>query len=182
MGIIQTVDIRTDFKRIMNVFRLAGDLSHLLAIVILLLKIHKTKSCAGISGKTQILFSLVFITRYIDLFTVYISAYNSVMKLIYLICSISTCYFIYIKFRPTYNSENDKFRVEFVLVPAAGLAFLVNHHFEPIEILWTFSIYLEAIAIMPQLQISATPERPRLSPATTCSSSDPTEPSTWSTG
>lgn len=31
----------------MNVFRLAGDLSHLLAIFILLLKIWKTRSCAG---------------------------------------------------------------------------------------------------------------------------------------
>jgi len=137
----------------MNVFRLAGDLSHLLAIVILLLKINKSKSCSGISGKTQILFALVFTTRYIDLFTVYISAYNSVMKTVYLLCAYTTCYFIYFKFRPTFNSENDKFRVEFILVPAAGLAFLVNHHFEPIEILWTFSIYLEAVAIMPQLQM-----------------------------
>lgn len=32
---------------IMNIFRLTGDLSHLAAIVILLLKIWKTRSCAG---------------------------------------------------------------------------------------------------------------------------------------
>lgn len=31
----------------MNIFRLLGDLSHLLAIIILLLKIWKTRSCAG---------------------------------------------------------------------------------------------------------------------------------------
>ena len=31
----------------MNVFRLAGDLSHLLAIVILLVKIWRSRSCAG---------------------------------------------------------------------------------------------------------------------------------------
>lgn len=31
----------------MNIFRLAGDLSHLLAIIILLIKIWKTRSCAG---------------------------------------------------------------------------------------------------------------------------------------
>ena len=31
----------------MNLFRLAGDLSHLLAIVILLVKIWRTRSCAG---------------------------------------------------------------------------------------------------------------------------------------
>ena len=32
----------------MNIFRLVGDLSHLLAIILLLLKIWKTRSCAGI--------------------------------------------------------------------------------------------------------------------------------------
>lgn len=31
----------------MNIFRLAGDMTHLLSIVVLLLKIHATKSCAG---------------------------------------------------------------------------------------------------------------------------------------
>ena len=31
----------------MNIFRLTGDLSHLLAVIILLVKIWKTRSCAG---------------------------------------------------------------------------------------------------------------------------------------
>lgn len=35
---------------------------------------------SGISGKSQILFALVFTTRYLDLFTTFISAYNTVMK------------------------------------------------------------------------------------------------------
>ena len=34
----------------------------------------------GISGKSQVLLALVFTTRYLDLFTVFISAYNTVMK------------------------------------------------------------------------------------------------------
>jgi len=34
----------------------------------------------GISGKSQVLFALVFTTRYLDLFTVFISPYNTVMK------------------------------------------------------------------------------------------------------
>lgn len=37
-------------------------------------------SFAGISGKSQVLFALVFTTRYLDLFSLYISAYNTVMK------------------------------------------------------------------------------------------------------
>ena len=31
----------------MNIFRLAGDMTHLLSIIVLLLKIQATKSCAG---------------------------------------------------------------------------------------------------------------------------------------
>ena len=48
-----------------------------------------------------------------------------------------------------------RFRIEFILVPAIGLAFLVHHDFSSQELLWTFSIYLESVAIMPQLQMIA---------------------------
>lgn len=75
------------------------------------------------------------------------------MKIIYLSCAFTTCYFIYYKYRSTFDAESDKFRVSFILVPVTGLAFLINYTFEPVEILWTFSIYLEAVAIMPQLQM-----------------------------
>ena len=43
----------------MNIFRLIGDLSHLLAILILLSKIWKTRSCAGkfwLSSSNQAIF------------------------------------------------------------------------------------------------------------------------------
>ncbi|XP_043917911.1 ER lumen protein-retaining receptor 3-like [Protopterus annectens] len=143
----------------MNVFRLCGDLSHLLAIIILLAKMWKTQSCAGISGKSQVLFALVFTTRYLDLFTVFFSVYNTVMKVIFLTASYATVYLIFLKFKGSYDRENDSFRVEFLLVPVAGLSFLENYDFTPLEILWTFSIYLESVAILPQLfMISKTGE------------------------
>ncbi|XP_059158877.1 ER lumen protein-retaining receptor 2 isoform X2 [Physella acuta] len=135
----------------MNIFRLIGDMSHLLAIVLLLLKMWKTRSCAGISGKSQILFALVFASRYLDLFTAYISLYNSIMKVFFISTSLLTVYLMYFKFRATYDSNHDTFRVEFLVVPVGGLAFLVNHEFSALEILWTFSIYLESVAILPQL-------------------------------
>ncbi|TWW81794.1 ER lumen protein-retaining receptor 2 ERD2-like protein 1 [Takifugu flavidus] len=143
----------------MNIFRLTGDLSHLAAIIILLLKIWKTRSCAGISGKSQVLFALVFTTRYLDLLTSFISLYNTTMKIIYIGCAYATVYLIYLKFKATYDGNHDTFRVEFLVVPVGGLAFLVNHDFSPLEILWTFSIYLESVAILPQLfMISKTGE------------------------
>ncbi|KAJ8475632.1 hypothetical protein OPV22_019359 [Ensete ventricosum] len=53
----------------MNIFRLAGNVTHLTSgVLVLLLKIHTIKSCAGISLKTQELYALVFATRYLDIF------------------------------------------------------------------------------------------------------------------
>lgn len=135
----------------MNVFRLAGDLSHLAAIIILLIKIWKTRSCAGISGRSQLLFALVFITRYLDLFTSFISVYNTVMKVFFLVSSLGTVYLMYMKFKATYDHNHDTFRIEFLLGPAVLLALFLNHEFSVMEVLWTFSIYLESVAILPQL-------------------------------
>lgn len=135
----------------MNIFRLVGDLSHLLAIIILLVKIWKTRSCAGISGKSQILFAIVYITRYLDLFTTFISVYNSIMKIIFIGASVGTVYLIFLKFRATYDRNHDSFRIEFLLIPTVLLSLLINHDFTVLEVLWTFSIYLESVAILPQL-------------------------------
>ncbi|KAF7484510.1 hypothetical protein GHT09_004184 [Marmota monax] len=124
----------------MNLFRFLGDLSHLLAIILLLLKIWKSRSCAGISGKSQVLFAVVFTARYLDLFTNYISLYNTCMKVVYTACSFTTVWMIYSKFKATYHGNHDTFRVEFLVVPTAILAFLVNHDFTPLS-----------VAILPQL-------------------------------
>ncbi|KAG5319131.1 ERD2 protein, partial [Pseudoatta argentina] len=135
----------------MNIFRLLGDLSHLLAIIILLVKIWKTRSCAGISGKSQILFAIVYTTRYLDLFTTFISAYNTFMKVVFIAASLATVFLMYIKFKATYDHNHDTFRIEFLILPAFILALLINHELSFIEVLWTFSIYLESVAILPQL-------------------------------
>jgi|UniRef100_A0AC35G1D7 ER lumen protein retaining receptor len=135
----------------MNIFRLAADSAHLVAIAILLAKIWMTRSCAGISGRSQILFLIVFVARYLDLFTNFVSLYNSVMKVLFLASSIATVYLMFVKFRATYDKNHDVFRLELLIVPAFVLALLVNHEYSVMEIMWTFSIYLEAVAIMPQL-------------------------------
>ncbi|XP_076163732.1 ER lumen protein-retaining receptor [Ptiloglossa arizonensis] len=135
----------------MNIFRLSADMSHLLAIIILLLKIWKTRSCAGISGKSQILFAIVYTMRYLDLVTTYISAYNTLMKIFFIATSYAIVFLMYVKFKATYDHNHDTFRIEFLILPTLMLALLINHEFAIVEILWTFSIYLESIAILPQL-------------------------------
>ncbi|XP_044477958.1 ER lumen protein-retaining receptor-like [Mangifera indica] len=137
----------------MNPFRLAGDMTHLLSIVVLLLKIRTMKSCAGISLKTQELYVIIFVTRYLDLFTRYVSFYNSVMKLVFLGTSIAIVWYMrYHKVvKQTYNKDEDTFRHYYLILSCFVLALLIPHEYNTIEILWSFSIYLEAVAILPQL-------------------------------
>ncbi|KAK8944960.1 ER lumen protein retaining receptor [Platanthera zijinensis] len=137
----------------MNAFRLAGDMTHLLSIILLLLKIRTTKSCAGISLKTQELYVLVFISRYLDLFKTYYSLYNTTMKIIFLGTSIGIVWYMrYHKVvKQTYDKDEDTFRHHLLVLPCFALAFLIHRNFTFIEIFWTFSLYLEAVAILPQL-------------------------------
>lgn len=59
-------------------------MSHAMSILILILRLRVSKSAVGISLKTQELFLLVFVTRYLDLFTTFYSFYNSFMKVAYI--------------------------------------------------------------------------------------------------
>lgn len=88
----------------------------------------------GLSGKSQLLLALVFITRYVDLFTHFVSPYNTLMKIFFLSLSFATVHLIYGKFKATYLAISDTFRIEFLIVPCAGLACLVNHDYSPVEV------------------------------------------------
>ncbi|WOL12831.1 ER lumen protein-retaining receptor [Canna indica] len=137
----------------MNIFRLAGDVTHLMSILVLLLKIHTIKSCAGVSLKTQELYALVFVTRYLDIFTAFVSVYNTTMKLIFLGSSFSIVWYMrrHRLVRRSYDREHDSFRHYFLVLPCLLLALVINEKFTFMEIMWAFSIYLEAVAILPQL-------------------------------
>jgi len=135
----------------MNIFRLLGDLSHLASILILLQKIQSTRSCRGISFKTQALYVGVFVTRYLDLVFRWVSLYNSLMKVFFIGSSVYILYLMKAKFRPTHDPSIDTFRVEYLLGPCALLALIFNYSFNPTEIMWSFSIFLESVAILPQL-------------------------------
>ncbi|CAA6667902.1 unnamed protein product [Spirodela intermedia] len=126
----------------MNIFRLAGDMTHLMSVIVLLLKIHTIKSCAGISLKTQELYALVFAARYLD-----------ILLLIFLGSSFSIVWYMrrHRIVRRSYDKEQDTFRHHFLVLICLLLGLLINEKFTLKEIMWAFSLYLEAVAILPQL-------------------------------
>ena len=113
----------------------------------------------GISVRTQELFLLVFVTRYLDLFTTFYSIYNSCMKILYICTTALVIYTIKVKepIASTYDKAQDSFlHWKFAVAPAvlaAVTTHLIQNSFaiNPMDLLWTFSIYLESIAILPQL-------------------------------
>ncbi|XP_065017740.1 ER lumen protein-retaining receptor A-like [Musa acuminata AAA Group] len=137
----------------MNAFRFAGDMSHLFSVLLLLLKIYATKSCSGISLRTQELYALVFLTRYLDLFTYVVSVYNTLMKIVFISSSIAIvwCMRFHPVVRRTYDKEQDTFRHYLLVGVSLVLALLFHERFTIREVFWVFSIFLEAVAILPQL-------------------------------
>lgn len=143
----------------MNIFRLLGDMSHVFSIIVLLLRLRVAKNARGISLRTHELFLLVFVTRYLDLFTTFYSLYNSCMKVLYIATTASIVYAIRLQepICSTYDKGQDTFlHWKFAVAPCAVIAtltHLIGSSFEidVLELLWTFSIYLESIAILPQL-------------------------------
>mgnify|MGYP006111322669 CR=1 FL=1 len=109
--------------------------------------------------RTHELFLLVFVTRYLDLFTTFYSIYNSCMKILYICTTALVIYTIKIKepIASTYDKAQDSFlHWKFAVAPAfvvSLITVLVQNGvaINPMDLLWTFSIYLESIAILPQL-------------------------------
>lgn len=82
----------------MNIFRMFGDMAHLASILILIHKIQTSRSARGISFKTQVLYSVVFVTRYLDMFAFH-SLYHMIMKAFFIGSSLYIVYLMKVKFR-----------------------------------------------------------------------------------
>lgn len=129
-----------------NIFRLAGDFIHVVSIFLLYFKMKNTRSCAGIwdilcnngwycltrhllglSLKSQLLYMVVYVTRYMDIF--YISRfdilhiYNFIMKCLFLGSQAAVLFYSWFRFRATYSAKLDTFRIEALILPAIVGAF-----------------------------------------------------------
>lgn len=74
------------------------------------------------------MYLLVFVTRYLDLFTNFLSMYNTVMKILYIVTAATIVYLIRFKepWSTTYKKEEDSFKHWlFVVVPCAVLAVII---------------------------------------------------------
>jgi ER lumen protein retaining receptor len=155
---------------------LLGDGVHALSVIMFLAIVGIKGNGSGISLKSHVLYLLVFLTRYLDLFISFYSWYNTLMKAFY-IGSTLTIITIMMKVEPaksTYSATQDSVQY-WNLVIGVGIFSMLVHligggvlnikgssgqefevHFENYSwllFLWTFSVCLEPLAMIPQLYI-----------------------------
>jgi ER lumen protein retaining receptor len=92
---------------------------------------HTDLARAGLSRKTQELYLAVFVARYLDLFTDYISVYNTVMKLVF--NTTSAAIFWYMRQHP--QVRQDTFRHAILAAAAFVLALIFNDRFTIREVI-----------------------------------------------
>lgn len=142
----------------MNTFRFIGDGCHFWSIIVLFRQLIIQKNAHGISPRTHVLYLIVFVTRYLDLFTTFYSPYNSFMKIFYIVSTASILIAIRCseRLRSTCDTARDTFALWRAVLPSfilATVVYVMGRHwsFDLLNLLWTFSICLEPLAILPQL-------------------------------
>ncbi|KAI1174063.1 ER lumen protein retaining receptor-domain-containing protein [Nemania sp. FL0916] len=139
-----------------NIFRILGDVSHLLSKIILIYAIHRNRSAEGVSWITQVLYAVVFCSRYTDIFTE-TSNWNFFFKLFYIISSIYIIAIMRWLFPRTREREiawklgAAILAGSLLLSPFAMLIFESKAFWSFFTWIWDFSQILESVCVLPQL-------------------------------
>jgi len=144
-----------------NIFRILGDLSHIASICILIWAIHTNNSAEGVSLITQVLYLVVFSTRYLDLFWIdptesSLAAWNFVFKIVFI---TSSAYIIALMLKFARTREREKawkfgaacLGAGLLLAPFTMLIFDPEYRWRLADYLWNVSIVLESVCVLPQL-------------------------------
>lgn len=89
---------------------------------------------SDVSGKTQLLLAITYTARYLDVFVVFISIYNTFLKLFYVITSYIIVLIHHYKWDNIRAKDYDSFFMEFLITPAVILALLTGDDFNALEV------------------------------------------------
>ncbi|KAF2644539.1 hypothetical protein P280DRAFT_465853 [Massarina eburnea CBS 473.64] len=147
-----------------NVFHILGDVSHTTSKLILIWAIHSNSSAEGVSLITQALYTLVFCSRYLDIFISsatedWMHSWNFSLKIFYTLSSLYIIFLMTSVYARTREKEKAwKFGMYCLLGSIAVTPFwylifqswvLGPNTF--LKVMWVFSEILESVCVVPQL-------------------------------
>lgn len=153
-GIVAVIFLRMVVRDHDSLF-VAAEAVHALGISILIYKLTKERTCAGLSLKSQELTAIFLAVRLYcslvmeyDIHTILDSAtLGTTLWVIYMIC---------FKLMSSYMDDKDNFKIYYVVIPCALLSLIIHpstpHHIIN-RVCWAFCVYLEAISVLPQLRV-----------------------------
>lgn len=94
------------------------------------------RSTLGISLKTQEIYLIVFVARYLDLFTNHLSVYLTFMKIVFLCSTAYIIYLIRYQYNKSYSKQEDTFPRPLLLLvaPSAVLSLLLTANYHITEV------------------------------------------------
>jgi ER lumen protein retaining receptor len=134
-----------------TVFRYLADLSHFVSVGFLLYKMLSKRTCAGVSLQSQILYLIVFVTRYCNPSFFNPPIYNVIFKAFYIISAAVIVIVMKTTLAKTYDKRHDTFRSIFFILLAVILGFISKPYHTFWSFLFAFSLWLESVAIIPQM-------------------------------
>ncbi|MFQ6630910.1 hypothetical protein Gotur_009734 [Gossypium turneri] len=137
-----------------NLF-VAAEAVHSIGISVLIYKLTKEKTCAGLSLKSQELTAIFLAVR---LYCSFVMEYDihTLLDLATLATTLWVIYMIRFKLKSSYMEDKDNFVIYYVVVPCAVLALCIHpttSHNLLNRISWAFCVYLEAVSVLPQLRV-----------------------------
>ncbi|XP_010696252.1 uncharacterized protein LOC104908796 [Beta vulgaris subsp. vulgaris] len=136
-------------------FFIAAQTSHAIGILLLVYKLTVTKTCSGLSLKTQELTMIFLIMRIICYFTL-LEELHVLLDCISLASTLWVIYMMRFKLKNTYMQKFDNMPLYYVLVPCAVVALIGHPGWQSEVIFRFFYMYfttIEAISVLPQLRL-----------------------------
>ncbi|XP_058091049.1 uncharacterized protein LOC131237352 isoform X3 [Magnolia sinica] len=137
-----------------NLF-VAAETCHAIGICVLIYKLTKERTCAGLSLKSQELTAMFLAVRLYCSFVMEFDI-HTLLDSAALMTTLWVIYMIRFKLKSSYMEDKDNFAIYFVAAPCAILALVVHpstSHNILNRILWAFCVYLEAVSVLPQLRV-----------------------------
>ncbi|KAJ6306337.1 hypothetical protein OIU76_001337 [Salix suchowensis] len=137
-----------------NLF-VAAEVVHSIGISVLIYKLMKEKTCAGLSLKSQELTAIFLAVR---LYCSFVMEYDihTLLDSATLLTTLWVIYTIRFNLRSSYMEDKDNFAIYYLVIPCAVLALFIHprtHHHIVNRVCWAFCVYLESISVLPQLQV-----------------------------
>ncbi|KAG6699452.1 hypothetical protein I3842_08G067600 [Carya illinoinensis] len=136
-------------------FFVAAEAVHALGVSVLIYKLTKEKTCAGLSLKSQELTALFLAVRLYCSFVMEFDL-HTVLDSATLVTTLWVIYMIRLNLKSSYMEEKDNLKIYHVVIPCSVLSFIIHpttqHHILN-RIFWAFCVYLEAVSVLPQLRV-----------------------------